>query len=68
MTVDDFSDLWTSGDYVLVRVRPTGPDNLMPMTQDRSSAVLIDDDELEPLVIRRMLDEGVPVVDGPAGA
>lgn len=62
-----FSDLWSdTGRYVLVR-RPdsTGDLDLLILDREGPSAVLIDDDELCVAVIRRMINEGVPILDEP---
>ncbi len=59
--VDDFRDLWESGEYVLLRV-PDGVDPaFMPYHPATQSVELIDDEALYPAVVKRMIKEGVPV-------
>jgi hypothetical protein len=66
VNVEDFKYLWEQPTrYVLVRLPDAeGPTDLLVYDTATRSAVLIDDEELDAAVVRRMIEEGVAIRDG----
>jgi hypothetical protein len=61
VSVDEHRDLWESGDWVLV-----GSGGGLPVIyhpRDRMVMLIDEDDALAEAVVRRMIAEGVPLVD-----
>jgi hypothetical protein len=59
----DISVLWTDrcGRYVLIHLRGSPPDALMPYDRVEQRMMLIDGPGLQPAVTRKMLEGGMPV-------
>ena len=64
--VKQLEHIWTTeaADWVLVRVSaPSVPAGYLPLNKRTQMALAVDDEELQALVIERMLSAGVPVED-----
>jgi hypothetical protein len=61
--VEAFAYLWTTERDDWVVLRPDHDEAGLPFNRARRQALLIDeDDELSDAVVRRMIDEGLPIV------
>lgn len=66
--IDCFSYLWgeEKNNYVLVRVSRTKDAGFVICKKSTRGVLLIDDDEIENVVIQKMIEHGVPICDSMA--
>ena len=66
MNLKEFEDMWSTNvqDYVLVRSQMY-PGKYAIYNRSNRTIVLVDDDAAYEAVVANMLEQGVPIMDGP---